>query len=58
MTQVEETKMAAIQTKLKKVLETKQTSSLQEITRRMKASSQMTALDPIIYRKLTQLSKN
>ncbi len=50
--------MAAIQTKSKKVLETKQTSSLQEIVRRMKASSQKTALDPIIYRKLTRLSKN
>lgn len=58
MNQVEETKMAAIQTKSSKVLESKQTNSLQEIIRRMKASSQMTALDPIIYRKLTQLSKN
>jgi hypothetical protein len=50
--------MAAIQTKSNKVLRTKQTSSLQEIVRRMKASSQMRALDPIFYRKLMQLSKN
>ncbi len=56
--QVEETKMTAVQTKSNKVSETKQTGSLQEIVRRMKASSQMTTLDPIIYRKLTQLSKN
>ena len=58
MNQVEVTKMTTIQTKSKNVSANKQMDSLQEIIRRMKASSQMTALDPIIYRKLTQLSKN
>jgi hypothetical protein len=58
MNLVEETKMTAIQTKSNKVSETKQTGSLQEIVRRMKASSQKTALDPVIYRKLTRLGKN
>jgi hypothetical protein len=58
MNQVKVIKMATIQTKSKKVLRNRQIDSLQEIIRRMKASSQVTALDPIIYRKLRQLSKN
>jgi hypothetical protein len=58
MNQVEELKMTTIPTKSNKVLEIKQTGILDEIIRRMKASSQMKALDPIIYRKLRQLSKN
>lgn len=58
MNQVEVTKLTTIQTKSKKVLAVKQIDSLQEITRRMKASSQTTALDPIIYRKLAHISKN
>lgn len=51
-------KMTTIQTKSNKVLETKQMDSLQEIIRRMKASSQMRILDPIIHHKLIQISKN
>lgn len=58
MNQVEETKMTTIPTESNKVLEIKQTGILDEIIRRMKASSQTKALDPIIYRKLRQLSKN
>jgi hypothetical protein len=58
MKQVKITKMTTIQTKSNKVLETRQIDSLQEIIRRMKASSQMRILDPIIYHKLTQISKN
>lgn len=58
MNQVKETKMTTIPTKSNKVLEIKQTGILDEIIRRMKASSQKKALDPIIYRKLRQLSEN
>ena len=50
--------MATIQTKSNKVLVVKKTGSLQEIIRRMNAFSKKNALDPIIYRKLTQVSKN
>jgi hypothetical protein len=58
MNKAEVTKMAAIRTKSSKVLEAKQISNLQEIIRRVKASSQMAVLDPIIHRKLAQLSEN
>jgi hypothetical protein len=58
MKRVKVTKMTTIQTRSNKVLETKQIDSLQEIIRRMKASSQMRILDPIIYHKLAQISKN
>lgn len=50
--------MVSVQNKANNVMETKRISSLQEIVRRMKASPDKDVLDPVIYRKLTQLSKN
>lgn len=58
MDRAEGTKMTTIRIKSSKVLEAKQISNLQEVIRRVKASSQVAVFDPIIHRKLAQLSKS
>lgn len=58
MSKVQENQLSTIQIKPNPVLVVRQIKSLREILRRMKASAQAAALDPVINRKLEQLTKH
>jgi hypothetical protein len=58
MNKLQENQLSTIQVKPNPVMVARQTKSLREVLRRMKTATQAAAFDPIINRKLEQLTEH